>query len=173
VTCRELLLPARGYHCQQHTALAAVLQVSFRMTPTLVHCVVRFHQHINSKRAQPPSCLPKRHVPVDFLELCFCSIFFADRGTTLRFGVILYSQCSKELTIEKLLQVSHIGCPCSLCLAFQVYCNTLQHTATHCNTLQHTATRCHTLQHCNALHHIVTYCVATHYRTQRHTTITC
>ena len=25
-----------------------------------------------------------------------------------------------------------------------VYCNTLQHTATHCNTLQHTATHCNT-----------------------------
>ena len=36
-----------------------------------------------------------------------------------------------------------------------LYCNTLQHTATHCNTLQHTATHCNTLQHtathCSAL----------------------
>jgi len=28
----------------------------------------------------------------------------------------------------------------------RVYCDTLQHTATHCNTLQHTATHCNTLQ---------------------------
>ena len=48
-----------------------------------------------------------------------------------------------------------------LCIRHIVYCNTLQHTATHCNTLQHTATHCNTLQH-TATHcqHIV-YCVAT------------
>jgi len=61
-----------------------------------------------------------------------------------------------------------------------VFCNTLQHTATHCNTLQYTATHCSTLQHtathCNILHyqtqashfkemtrlHLVMQCVMTH-----------
>ena len=27
-------------------------------------------------------------------------------------------------------------------MSHHIYCNTLQHTATHCNTLQHTATHC-------------------------------
>jgi len=45
-------------------------------------------------------------------------------------------------------------------LTGEVYCNTLQHTATHCNTL-HTATHCnalqHTTTHCNTLQHIRHY----------------
>ena len=48
-----------------------------------------------------------------------------------------------------------------------LYCNTLQHTATHCNTLQHTATHCNTLcgnaermhsLYCNTLQHTATHC---------------
>ena len=31
--------------------------------------------------------------------------------------------------------------------SWEVFCNTLQHTATHCNILQHIATYCNTLQH--------------------------
>jgi len=30
-----------------------------------------------------------------------------------------------------------------------IYCNTLQHTATHCNTLQHTATHCNIWMRCD------------------------
>jgi len=40
-----------------------------------------------------------------------------------------------------------------------LYCNTLQHNATHCNTLQHTAT------HYNALQHAATRCKLQHIST--------
>ena len=69
------------------------------------------------------------------------------------------------------------------CATHAMYCNTLQHTATHCNTLQHTANRlqrtdntlathamyCNTLQHtathCSTLQHTTTHC--------QHTTTHC
>jgi len=37
--------------------------------------------------------------------------------------------------------------PTALFVLLLLYCNTLQHTATHRNTLQHTATHCNTLNH--------------------------
>ena len=70
--------------------------------------------------------------------------------------------------------------------SLHVYCNTLQHTATHCNTLQHTATHrttevyatCgvdtsevdlqHTATHCDTLQHTATHC-----NTLQHTAAHC
>jgi len=50
-------------------------------------------------------------------------------------------------------------------LQLLVYCNTLQHTATHCNTLQYTAKHYNTLQHtathCNTLQQTTTHCANT------------
>jgi len=57
-----------------------------------------------------------------------------------------------------------------------MYCNTLQHAATHCNTLQHAATHCNSLRHntthCNTLQHTAPHCntlqiTATHCNTLR------
>ena len=48
-----------------------------------------------------------------------------------------------------------------------MYCNTLQHTATHCNTLQHTATHIHNInKSCVCIKH---QCTATHCNTLQHT----
>jgi len=67
-------------------------------------------------------------------------------------------------------------------LALTLYCDTLQHTATHCNILQHTATHCNTLQltatHCNTLQHTATHCntrqlIATHRNTLQLTATHC
>jgi len=46
---------------------------------------------------------------------------------------------------DQQLEVSYRSSP--PCIGSQVYCNTLQRTATHYSTLQHTATHCDTLQH--------------------------
>jgi len=67
-------------------------------------------------------------------------------------GVMIYDQMMPELPLKD--HVQELKSMCIRCsttrnltsqVRYNMYCNTLQHTATHCNTLQHTATHCNTL----------------------------
>ena len=76
--------------------------------------------------------------------VCECVIVFG-----VSYELLAATLCACKMSCLFCNTLQHTATHCSILqhsVTLASYCNTLQHTATHYNTLQHTATHCNTLQ---------------------------